>query len=138
MFDLTKEIVKEAYEWEGTAWRPTWDKPTTTSKRRKLLPRSKDMLQEIVRKQMLVYLGFVQKTGKENMIISWGRKKRDFVDELLTREAHEEEESWTNYDDDEAKLKNDITVTILNNLLDETVAMFQLIHRRRLERESRR
>lgn len=84
--------------------------------------------------QVSILFGFRKKVAKENLIIRWSRKKRDHVDELLVREAQEEEHEWTNYEFDEITVKNQVTVALLNNLLNNTTAALSKAFKTKLEK----
>ncbi|XP_069686677.1 uncharacterized protein [Periplaneta americana] len=127
IFDLTTDLVKEAYDCGREKPCAPWDWPAFSHKRRKLPLKSKEMLQEMVTKQVISLFGFAPKTYKEKLVIRWSRKKRDYVDEILMKESHEEESAWTNYDEDEVTVKNEIAVGIVDSLLDETLQLFLAI-----------
>jgi centrosomal protein CEP350 len=134
IFDLTKDLVKEAYGWVRDKPCAPWDWPAFSHRRSKMPPRSKEMLQEVVLKQVLVLFGFAPKTHKEKLVIRWSRKKRDYVDEILMKESHEEESAWTNYDEDEVAVKNEIALGLLDSLLDETVQIILDIRKAKLNK----
>jgi hypothetical protein len=121
IFDLTKDLVKEAYGLTRENPSAPWDWPAFSRKRCKPPPRYKERLQEVVLKQVLVLFGFAPKVYKEKLVIRWSRKKRDYVDEILMKESHEEESEWTNYGEDEVTVKNEIALGLLDSLLDETL-----------------
>jgi hypothetical protein len=128
VFDLTRDIIKEAYGWTRENPCAPWDWPAFSHKRSKLLPRSKEMLQDIVLKQVLVLFGCAPKAYKEKLVIQWSRK-RDYVDDILMKESHEEESTWTNYEEDEVTVKNEVALGILDSLLDETVQVMKDIRK---------
>lgn len=134
VFDSVKDMVKEAYGWTRENPCAPWEWPAFSHKRIKQLPRSKEMLQDTVLKQVLVMFGFAPKAYKEKLVVRWSRKKRDYVDEILMRESHEEESAWTNYEEDEVTVKNEITLVILDSLLDETVQVILDIRKTKLNR----
>jgi hypothetical protein len=134
VFDLVKDIVKEACGSTRETPCAPWEWPAFSHKRSKPLPRSKEMLQDMVLKQVLVLFGFAPKAYKEKLVIRWSRKKRDYVDEILMKESHEEESAWTNYDEDEVTVKNEITLGILDSLLDETVQVILDIRKTKLNK----
>ena len=68
-----------------------------------------------------------KKAQKESLIIRWSHKRRDRVDQVLVRELHSEEAAWTNYDDDEAQVKDDISTQIMDTLIDDTARAFKHI-----------
>lgn len=138
LFDLAKELVLSAYSSEADDPSPPWLRPENWVRRRKALtvvPKTKEMLHDAVSRQVLVLFGFVPKASKENLTIRWSRKKRDHVDELLVRESQEEERQWTNYEQDEAVVKNNVTLAILDSLLDDTVQVLGDVFRRREQRQ---
>jgi len=132
VFDLIKDMVKEAYGCVREKPCAPWDWPAFSHRRSKMPPRSKEMLQEVVLKQVLVLFGFAPKAHQEKHIIQWSRKKRDYVDEILMKESHEEESAWTNYDEDEVAVKNEIALGLLDSLLGETVQIILDIRKTKL------
>jgi hypothetical protein len=40
----------------------------------------------------------------------WSQKRRDRVDQILVRELHSEESAWTDYAEDEAEVKDQVSV----------------------------
>ena len=78
----------------------------------------------------------------------WAGKKRDRVDEILVRELQvvrvisgylwysthyfvkEEEVVWTDYTQDEVVVKDQMTDTILNSLVQDTADVFSSIYRK--------
>ena len=51
----------------------------------------------------------------------WNGKRRDRVDQVLVRELHAEEASWTDYQDDEVQVKDEISNLIMDALVNDTV-----------------
>ncbi|KAK3918754.1 Centrosome-associated protein 350 [Frankliniella fusca] len=138
LYDLAKELVLNAYSSESEDPNPPWLRPENSVRRKKALtvvPKTREMLHEVVSRQVLVLFGFVPKASKENLTIRWSRKKRDHVDELLVRESQEEERQWTNYEQDEAVVKNNVALAILDSLLDDTVQVLGDVYRRREQRQ---
>lgn len=68
---------------------------------------------------------------RENSIIKWSRKKRDHVDEILVLECQNEELEWTNYDEDELFVKNEVTNEIMNILLSDTAEVLSNVLNKR-------
>ncbi|XP_068081850.1 centrosome-associated protein 350 [Anabrus simplex] len=124
IFDLSKQLVKDACGWEADKPCAAWEWPACSRKRKMMPPRSREMLHETVNRQVLLHFGLIPRASKENLVIRWSRKRRDYVDELLVRESHEEEPGWTNYEQDEVTVKNEVTMAIWNSLLDDTVEVF--------------
>nr|CAD7573796.1 unnamed protein product [Timema californicum] len=131
LFDLATRLVADAYGWEEPKPRLPWEWPLCSHRKKKLPPRSRDDLHDIVQRQVSQLFGFAPRPGRDNLIVRWSRRKRDCVDDLLMRESHEEEAGWTNYDQDEVTVKNEVTVCILNCLLDETARVFKEIFDKR-------
>nr|CAD7438352.1 unnamed protein product [Timema bartmani] len=126
--------VADAYDWEEPKPCLLWEWPLCSHRKKKLPPRSRDDLHDIVQRQVSQLFGFAPRPGRDNLIVRWSRRKRDCVDDLLMRESHEEEAGWTNYDQDEVTVKNEVTVCILNCLLDETARVFKEIFDKRSAR----
>lgn len=122
LFDLCKELVVDIYKVEEENPGPSWTKPKVKTKRVIKIPKSINELNEYVSKEVATLFGFKTKLQRENMVMRWSRKRRDRVDELLAKEAQAEEKEWTKFHHDELAVKNELTVTIMNNLLTETTS----------------
>ncbi|XP_049786225.1 centrosome-associated protein 350-like [Schistocerca cancellata] len=59
-------------------------------------------------------------------------RRRDHVDELLVREARDEEPGWIDYRRDEAQLRNETACALLHDLLDDTVTAITTAIARRM------
>lgn len=129
LFDLAKHIISEAIGAEFQESRLPWMRTNEklSMLKMKKTERTYECLLDVVMKQVLVLFGFQQKMGKERLIVRWSRKKRDHVDELLVGESQEEEAEWTQYDEDEVTVKNNVTMDILDSLLDETAQLLGAI-----------
>ncbi|KDR07349.1 Centrosome-associated protein 350 [Zootermopsis nevadensis] len=134
IFDLTKDLIKTYYGSMRENPCVPWDWPAFSSKRKKLPQRSKEMLQEVILKKVLDLFGFAPKVYKEKLVIRWSRKKRDYVDEILMKESHDEESAWTDYAEDEVTVKNEIALGLLDSLLDETVKIILDIRKAKLKK----
>ena len=82
---------------------------------------------DLITREVMVAFNHEKRSQKENMIIRWSQKKRDRVDQVLVRELHAEEPSWTNYEEDEAQVKSDLAQVIMDNLINDTVTAFKRI-----------
>lgn len=126
LFDLTKEVAQSLIEEEKNSSHVSpWEE--LSSQKRALRPKlTSDQLQETVTKKINELFGFHSKMNRENMIIQWSRKKKtDFVDDLLIQELQEEEDEWTSYEKDELLIKNEITKSLLDELIQDTVVSLQ-------------
>merc|ERR1719333_1356134 len=94
------------------------------AQKRFLIPKSLDALVEKVQTEVGSDLKLTKKFGKENLLVRWAGKKRDRVDEILVRELQEEEAVWVNYSKDEVVVKDQMTDTILNSLVQDTADVF--------------
>lgn len=120
LFDICKELAVEHYAQFKKEIGPSW---THLTKKQKLLfngPMDKVGLEKYLSKKLRQLFGYEKVELRENAIISWSRKKRDHVDEILVLESQAEESQWTNYDCDELYVKNEVTNEIMNMLLSET------------------
>lgn len=126
LFQLSEEILKDIYERGKQVKRPPWLKPEWPSRRlASTIPDSVDDLIVGVQKKVVDVL-IVQKenSGSESPhYVKWGRKKRDFVDEILLRELRKEEAEWVTYDDDEVAVKMQLTESIFDELISETICV---------------
>ena len=75
-------------------------------------------------------LKLMRKVGRENLLVSWAGKKRDRVDEILVRELQEEEALWTNYNEDEVLVKDQMTEALLDSLISDTARVFADIYKK--------
>ena len=74
-------------------------------------------------------LKLMKKVERENLLVSWAGKKRDRVDEILVRELQEEEALWTNYNEDEGIVKDQMTDILLESLVSDTARVFETIYK---------
>ena len=72
----------------------------------------------------------MKKVERENLLVSWAGKKRDRVDEILVRELQEEEVVWTNYNEDEVSVKDQMTETLMESLISDTALVFANIYKK--------
>ena len=72
----------------------------------------------------------MKKVSRENLLVSWAGKKRDRVDEILVRELQEEEALWTNYNEDEVLVKDQMTEQMLDFLISDTAMVFANIYKK--------
>ncbi|KAG2463761.1 CE350 protein, partial [Polypterus senegalus] len=80
--------------------------------------------------QKLIGLKEEQKTDWQKML-KFGRKKRDRIDQILVQELPEEESQWVNYDEYELFVKMQLTDTVFDVLLKDTVDVLQKIESKR-------
>lgn len=85
------------------------------------------MLISRVLKEVHVAFHYEKRAGKENLVVRWSQKRRDRVDQILVRELHSEETSWTDYSADEVIVKNQMADNILDGLLADTAQAFSKI-----------
>ena len=57
---------------------------------------------------------YKKRAQKENLIVRWSHKRRDRVDQVLVRELHAEEASWTDYQGNIHILRKHLYSTKLN------------------------
>ena len=109
IFDLVKDVVADIFKVETDQQNPPWMLQKPLTKNRLKLAKNENILIQIVKREVMVAFSHEKRSQKENMIIRWSQKKRDRVDQVLVRELHTEEPSWTNYEDDEAQVKSKIS-----------------------------
>ncbi|GJQ77157.1 hypothetical protein Trydic_g14835 [Trypoxylus dichotomus] len=131
VFDLCKEFAVEHYKQFVEQTGPPW---MVINKKflAKRKPFGKDELKVYLYKKTKEILGFEKVVFKEKMTTKWSRKKRDHVDEILVIESQAEESEWTNYDDDEMIVKNELTNDIMNMLLTETTNVISKIFNKKM------
>ena len=127
IFDLVKDVVAEIFKVETDQQNPPWMLQKPLTKNKLTLAKNENILIQIVKREVMVAFSHEKRSQKENMIIRWSQKKRDRVDQVLVRELHTEEPSWTNYEDDEAQVKCDLSNVILDSLITDTVQAFKKI-----------
>nr|XP_022900642.1 centrosome-associated protein 350-like [Onthophagus taurus] len=131
VFDLGKELAVEHYRQFVEKPKPSWMKVN-----KKFLAQRKPFneleLRQHLFKEIKVLIGFEKDVLKENLITKWCRKKRDHVDEILIVESQAEESEWTNYDEDEVVVKDELTNDIMKILLAETAQVWEKLMKKRL------
>ncbi|PVD22237.1 hypothetical protein C0Q70_18044 [Pomacea canaliculata] len=126
-FDLTGEILREMYQYENEVEPPAWQKPVP--KRQRYYkgitpPTTVDVLLPVVQTAAISILGLNGAVGKMRgkTANKWSvRKKKDHVDAVLVKELQEEEADWISYNHDETAVKLQLTDTIFESLLADTV-----------------
>ncbi|XP_066152598.1 uro-adherence factor A-like isoform X2 [Euwallacea fornicatus] len=126
VFDLCKEIAKDHYSQFDELIQPSWLKP----ERKPMLTPGKPLdlngLKRLMTKKSLELLGFERnERRRENAVIKWARKKRDHVDEVLVQEMQAEDPSWTNYELDEALVKDRLCNEFLDMLMKESLIVLK-------------
>lgn len=121
--DLTKEMVlnlnRKAKE-KPSPWMKTW-KLTQKSFQQD----NEKFINTVVEKtlQLLGLKDSSVESKKNESVMKLGRKKRDFVDNILIKELREEESSWVNYEQDEIFIKTELSDAIFDILVDDTVTI---------------
>lgn len=88
------------------------------------MPSTVSQLIERIVKEVSIAFHHEKRAAKENLVVRWSQKRRDRVDQILVRELHSEEASWTDYSADEVVVKNQVAEGILEDLLGETSQTF--------------
>ncbi|XP_053380669.1 centrosome-associated protein 350-like isoform X2 [Mercenaria mercenaria] len=134
LFDLSGEIIRNIYKEEEYDSPVAWHKPkrkTNKFYKGAQPPRTVDVLKPAVQEAVIDILG-LNGAKKSSEKTKWGiRKKKDLVDTILVQELREEEPEWVNYDDDELAVKMQLTETIFNDLLTDTVQTMNRIFRKK-------
>lgn len=134
LFDLTGEIIRNIYKEEEYDSPVAWHKPkrkTNKFYKGSSPPTTVDMLKPVVQETVIDILG-LNGAKKSSEKTKWAvRKKKDLVDTILVQELREEEPEWVNYDDDELAVKMQLTETIFNDLLTDTVQTMNKIFRKK-------
>nr|KAG5710507.1 hypothetical protein BaRGS_013153 [Batillaria attramentaria] len=140
LFDLTGEIVREIYQHENEEDPPPWQKPEQKRQRYfkgRTPPTTMDVLLPLVQSTVVDILGLNGSTGKfrGRVMNKWNvRKKKDHVDAVLVEELREEEADWINYDHDELAVKMQLTDTLFDSLLSDTVETLNRVYAKRQAR----
>lgn len=137
LFDLTKHIIENVirHQERKTDVLP-WNKvrETLSSYKYKKIERTLESLNEFVRKEVLILFGFGKKIEKESLIVRWIKKKRDHVDEILVGESQEEESQWTQYEEDQVTVKNEVAVSILDDLIEDSAKVINAIFEKKIKK----
>ncbi|XP_077862424.1 centrosome-associated protein 350-like [Saccoglossus kowalevskii] len=135
VFDLTREVFRDIYSDDTPVYRPAWMKPKRVTKKYYHNPQPPDSISELtaVVEEQVNYLLSLQKRPQSDLVsLKWiNKKKKDHVDEILVEELREEEPEWVNYDDDELAVKMQLSDSIFESLLTETVMVLSTVHRRK-------
>ena len=127
IFDLVKDTMADIFKVETEIQNPPWMNQKPLTKNLLTLSRNENSIVDLITREVMVAFNHEKRSQKENMIIRWSQKKRDRVDQVLVRELHAEEPSWTNYEEDEAQVKSDLAQVIMDNLINDTVTAFKSI-----------
>ena len=131
LFSVTLEKVIDIYKWETAEQNPPWMEQLPLDRMRFLTPTSLPSLVSRVQAEVCSDLKMTRRVQRENLLVRWAGKKRDRVDEILVRELQEEEVTWVNYGKDEVLVKDQMTDTILESLIADTVNIFSEILRKK-------
>ncbi|CAH1272737.1 CEP350 [Branchiostoma lanceolatum] len=136
IFDLSGEVFKDIYAEDNVETPPVWMKPKKSQRKhfRRRPPGGLEELTGVVEHRVLVLLGLQpsRKLQHTTKFLKMGRKKKDQVDEILIEELATEEPEWVNYDDDELAVKLQLSDSIFENLLSETVQLVSDISLRKV------
>ena len=122
VFEAVREIIVETYSCENETQNPMWMKQKPIQKSIMSTPKTEDHLRSLVDKELMILFGFERRSAKENLIVRWSpQKRRDRVDQILVRELHSEEVSWTDFSHDETLVKDSISNSIMDLLINDTV-----------------
>ena len=120
--DAVREIAAEAYAAETTEQNPVWMPQKPLRKMLMSVPASEESLVAHVQAELKVLFGFERRARRENLMVRWTPgKRRDRVDQILVRELHAEESSWTDFTDDQTLVKDNVSDAIMDLLIDDTV-----------------
>jgi len=136
LYAVTVEKIVDIYRCEKQEQNPPWMQPLPLAKLRFLTPKSVSALTERVQKEVCSDLRLMSRVTRESLLVRWAGKKRDRVDEILVRELQEEEAVWTDYTLDEVVVKDQMTDTILDSLVQDTAIVFSNIYSKMATRKS--
>ncbi|CAH1179034.1 unnamed protein product [Phaedon cochleariae] len=120
VFDLCKDISREHYKQFKEEKCPSWLVPNKKPQLTVIKPLDVNGLEALMNKKLKELFSYEKPNKRENTIIKWSRKKRDHVDEILVMESQAEEVQWTNYDQEELVVMDQVTNEIMNMLLKDT------------------
>lgn len=131
--DLVENTLREMFRGSQEQQNPPWMTQKALIKNSHAIPSDDKALIVQVQKEILVAFGHEKRAKKENLIVRWSHKRRDRVDQVLVRELHAEETAWTNYEEDEVQVKDEICSQMFDVLVADTV---KALHRVALSRRS--
>ena len=139
IFDVTRDLLKEIEEFREfqTSVKSPWSVPN-----RRIFPKfirqihnlTGDELVESFQDHICVCLGLKQgrpSLGVLKKRLPLNTSKKDYIDALLVEELREEEPRWINYEEDEIRVKEQLTDGILEGLISETTSLFNDIQLKR-------
>ncbi|XP_076821465.1 centrosome-associated protein 350-like isoform X2 [Clavelina lepadiformis] len=136
VFDLVRDLLLAMYKVDVDMSRSMiWQKVKRkrTSGFFRSVPSTKEEALMVVRNEISRLYSFptARKKGHLRHTMKWGNmKKKDNVDLLLIEEMREEEPSWTDYDMDETSVKVQLTDTVFDMLLNDTISSLRRIETR--------
>ena len=138
IFDVTRDLMKEVNEFKHfqTLSKQPWTKPNRrvfAKFIRQIHNLTGEELMESFQDHICICLGL--KDGRPSLELLKKRlplntSKKDYIDALLVEELREEEPNWINYDEDEIRVKEQLTEGILESLIVETVDILNDINLR--------
>lgn len=139
VFDVTRDLLKEAKEFKDfqTIAKQPWTRPTRrvfAKFIRQIHNLTGDELIESFQEHMCMCLGL--KEGRPSLDelkkrLPLNTSKKDYIDAILVEELREEEPQWVNYDEDETRVKDQLTEGILESLITDTVLVLNDIQTKR-------
>ena len=129
LFSVTLEKVLEIFKFETLVQNPPWMEQLPLARMKFSAPQTLLDLVARVQREVCSDLKLMKRVGRENLLVSWAGKKRDRVDEILVRELQEEEVLWTNYNEDEGMVKDQMTDILVESLITDTARVFENIYR---------
>ncbi|XP_052092556.1 centrosome-associated protein 350-like isoform X2 [Mytilus californianus] len=132
LFDLAGEVIRDIYKDEEEE-PPPWQKPKRRQQkhfRGASPPTTMENLTPIVQQAVINTLGLngSRKADRNKWTV---RKRKDHVDNILVEELREEEPRWINYDEDELAVKMQLTDTIFDMLLNDTVQTMNKVYQKK-------
>ena len=125
--DLVTHLMENMLNPAKEKQNPPWMRQKPLIKQVQSIPEDDEALINLINEQVQVAFHHQKKAEKESLIIRWSHKKRDRVDQVLVRELHAEEAAWTNYDDDEVQVKDELTLVIMDALINDTIQAFSRV-----------
>ena len=123
LMDAVREIADDVRSAATAVQNPVWMPQKPLKKMALSVPQTEQGLAASVQSELNVLLGFEKRARRENLIVRWSpQKRRDRVDQILVRELHSEEAAWTDFSVDETSVKDALAETLLETLVNDTVA----------------
>jgi len=132
LFDLTTQVLDETYKQPDSSNAVPWFKPKgAVWSTHRVLPSSSENVKPGVNTRILRCMRLddtMENRAKCQSNVKWtDRKRKERVDEVLSEELQEDEQQWVDYDRDELNIKMQLTNSLFDVLVTETLTALSSI-----------